>query len=43
MEIGFKRVRPLDGGLDGWVAAGYPVEGAGPEPAATLPTLKSAS
>jgi rhodanese-related sulfurtransferase len=25
IERGFKRVRPLAGGLDGWVAAGYEV------------------
>jgi membrane protein DedA with SNARE-associated domain/rhodanese-related sulfurtransferase len=25
MSLGFKRVRPLLGGLDAWVAAGYPV------------------
>jgi membrane protein DedA with SNARE-associated domain/rhodanese-related sulfurtransferase len=28
MNQGFKRVRPLLGGLDAWVAAGYPVDGA---------------
>jgi 3-mercaptopyruvate sulfurtransferase SseA len=27
MKNGFKRVRPLEGGLDAWVAAGYSVEG----------------
>jgi rhodanese-related sulfurtransferase len=27
MNLGFKRVRPLHGGLDAWVAAGYPVAG----------------
>ena len=26
MERGFKLVRPLAGGLDAWVAAGFPVE-----------------
>jgi rhodanese-related sulfurtransferase len=26
IEKGFKRVRPLEGGLDGWVAAGFGVE-----------------
>lgn len=26
MNSGFKRVRPLHGGLDAWIAAGYPVE-----------------
>jgi rhodanese-related sulfurtransferase len=26
MERGFTLVRPLAGGLDGWVAAGYDVE-----------------
>lgn len=28
MDQGFTRVRPLRGGLDGWVEAGYPVEDA---------------
>jgi rhodanese-related sulfurtransferase len=28
MNLGFKRVRPLHGGLDAWVQAGYPVGGA---------------
>jgi membrane protein DedA with SNARE-associated domain/rhodanese-related sulfurtransferase len=27
MNSGFKRVRPLHGGLDAWIAAGYEVEG----------------
>lgn len=27
IDRGFKLVRPLAGGLDAWVAAGYPVEG----------------
>jgi membrane protein DedA with SNARE-associated domain/rhodanese-related sulfurtransferase len=31
MRNGFKRVRPLHGGLDAWIAAGHPVE---PNPAA---------
>jgi rhodanese-related sulfurtransferase len=26
IEKGFKKVRPLEGGLDGWVAAGYGIE-----------------
>jgi len=26
MDHGFERVRPLLGGLEGWVAAGYQVE-----------------
>jgi membrane protein DedA with SNARE-associated domain/rhodanese-related sulfurtransferase len=26
MELGYKRVRPLHGGLDAWIAAGYAVE-----------------
>lgn len=26
LVAGFMRVRPLLGGLDAWVAAGYPVE-----------------
>jgi 3-mercaptopyruvate sulfurtransferase SseA len=25
IEKGFKKVRPLEGGLDGWIAAGYGV------------------
>jgi rhodanese-related sulfurtransferase len=25
IDKGFKRVRPLEGGLDGWIAAGYEV------------------
>jgi membrane protein DedA with SNARE-associated domain/rhodanese-related sulfurtransferase len=32
MSHGFKRVRPLFGGLDAWLAAGYPVELAATEP-----------
>lgn len=38
---GFKKVRPLHGGLDAWVAAGYAVDAleiAGPQPAAVLVT-----
>lgn len=27
MDRGFKRVRPLEGGFDAWIAAGLPVEG----------------
>jgi rhodanese-related sulfurtransferase len=26
IENGFKRVRPLAGGLDGWIAAGFEIE-----------------
>jgi 3-mercaptopyruvate sulfurtransferase SseA len=26
IDRGFKRVRPLHGGLDAWIAAGYTVE-----------------
>jgi 3-mercaptopyruvate sulfurtransferase SseA len=26
MDRGFKRVRPLAGGLDAWIEAGYPVD-----------------
>jgi rhodanese-related sulfurtransferase len=26
LDSGFKRVRPLLGGLDAWIAAGHPVE-----------------
>jgi rhodanese-related sulfurtransferase len=25
IDKGFERVRPLEGGLDGWIAAGYEV------------------
>src|SRR5262249_62115687 len=33
MTHGFRRVRPLHGGLDAWIAAGYAVEGAlAPDP-----------
>jgi 3-mercaptopyruvate sulfurtransferase SseA len=27
MDRGFTRVRPLEGGLEAWIAAGLPVEG----------------
>jgi rhodanese-related sulfurtransferase len=27
IDRGFRLVRPLAGGLDAWIAAGYPVEG----------------
>jgi rhodanese-related sulfurtransferase len=30
LRQGFKRVRPLAGGIDAWVAAGYQVEKAAP-------------
>lgn len=26
MDNGFRRVRPLHGGLDAWIAAGYPAD-----------------
>jgi len=26
MNKGYRRVRPLDGGLDAWAGAGHPVE-----------------
>jgi len=29
-QIGFKRLRPLAGGLDAWIAAGQPIEGGAP-------------
>jgi len=32
MGQGFKRVRPLYGGLDAWLAAGYAVEFSPPQP-----------
>jgi len=38
LRHGFKRVRPLHGGLDAWVAAGYAVE-----PTATAPPESAAS
>jgi rhodanese-related sulfurtransferase len=38
MNHGFKRVRPLYGGLDAWVAAGYAVVSAPAEPAPAAPT-----
>ena len=38
LNHGFRRVRPLYGGLEAWVAAGYAVE----EPAAALPGSRSA-
>jgi hypothetical protein len=43
MERGYTLVRPLAGGLDAWVAAGYGVDAdplleAGPESAAALRT-----
>jgi rhodanese-related sulfurtransferase len=33
MNSGFRTVRPLHGGLDAWVAAGYAVEMVAPSPA----------
>jgi membrane protein DedA with SNARE-associated domain/rhodanese-related sulfurtransferase len=39
MRQGFKRVRPLYGGLDAWIAAGHPVE---PRPTAAPPESGSA-
>ena len=39
MNHGFKRVRPLLGGLDAWLAAGYAVESAPPSPTPPSPTL----
>jgi 3-mercaptopyruvate sulfurtransferase SseA len=41
MERGFKRVRPLAGGLDAWVEAGYETRGEDPRES-TLP-VRSAS
>ena len=42
MEKGFKRVRPLAGGLDAWLDAGYDVEGHEKvEHTGTLPTIKA--
>ncbi len=35
MSHGFSRVRPLSGGLDAWIGAGYPVETAAPTGAGT--------
>jgi len=37
MDRGYKRVRPLRGGLDAWIAAGYAVEDAAAAPAAAPP------
>lgn len=34
MESGFKHVRPLEGGIDAWLAAGFPVETVSPLPQA---------
>jgi hypothetical protein len=42
MEKGFKRVRPLAGGLDAWLEAGFEVEGTltdAPSRTSTLPSL----
>jgi hypothetical protein len=39
IDRGFKRVRPLSGGLDGWATAGYGVE---PDIIATRPAEGSA-
>ena len=40
MARGFEKVRPLHGGLDAWVAAGYEVHGeAPPQRTATLPSI----
>jgi rhodanese-related sulfurtransferase len=36
IDRGFKLVRPLAGGLDGWVAAGYQVEEDEPTPLTAL-------
>jgi 3-mercaptopyruvate sulfurtransferase SseA len=46
MSHGFKRVRPLHGGLDAWLAAGYSVEFAPPAdnaPQAAAAATNSAS
>jgi membrane protein DedA with SNARE-associated domain/rhodanese-related sulfurtransferase len=39
VQNGFKRVRPLAGGIDAWIESGFEVEGIGEEPAldATVP------
>jgi 3-mercaptopyruvate sulfurtransferase SseA len=41
MDRGFKRVRPLEGGLEAWIAAGLPVEGDMPvyQGTGSLPSL----
>jgi 3-mercaptopyruvate sulfurtransferase SseA len=39
MDLGYTRVRPLHGGLDAWIAAGYAVEQRAPLP----PEKKSAA
>jgi membrane protein DedA with SNARE-associated domain/rhodanese-related sulfurtransferase len=36
MQHGFSKVRPLHGGLDAWIAAGYPVETFNSEPTAIV-------
>jgi membrane protein DedA with SNARE-associated domain/rhodanese-related sulfurtransferase len=46
MDSGFKRVRPLHGGLDAWIAAGFaveriPVSAASPRPATVLVTARA--
>jgi membrane protein DedA with SNARE-associated domain/rhodanese-related sulfurtransferase len=41
MTHGFKRVRPLHGGLEAWIAAGYAVEVAPPAPATDLAGIAS--
>ena len=45
MQRGFKRVRPLEGGIDAWLAAGQDVQPAraAPGPAALQPTLAGRS
>lgn len=43
MRAGLERVRPLRGGLDAWVAAGYEVEPLAPPPGAALPATPLAS
>jgi rhodanese-related sulfurtransferase len=35
--LGFKRVRPLNGGIDAWIAAGFDVERVEAEPSAAVP------
>jgi hypothetical protein len=43
IERGFKRVRPLAGGLEAWIEAGYETHGAlGPDPRESTLPVRSA-
>ena len=45
LDRGFKKVRPLLGGFDAWVTAGYPLDGLEelPSHTATLPSVSPAN